>query len=98
MKEQSPRLTTGSSPVYPRFISGTRRALSSWLLTSGPTLFCLWEPFSCEACPRITTREETDDDGNVRVHKASTDHKGDLFTKELDRAKFDYALNMIQMN
>ena len=47
----------------------------------------------------ITTREETDDDGNVRVHKAATaDHKGDLFTKELDRAKFEHALNMIQMN
>ena len=47
----------------------------------------------------ITTREETDDDGNVRVHKAATaDHKGDLFTKELDRAKFEHALNMILMN
>ena len=47
----------------------------------------------------ITTCEETDDDGNVRVHKAATaDHKGDLFTKELDRAKFVHALNMIQLN
>ena len=40
-----------------------------------------------------------DDDGNVRVHEAVTaDHKGDLFTKKLDRAKFEHALNMIQMN
>jgi len=47
----------------------------------------------------ITTREETADDGNVRVHKAATaDHKGDLFTKELDRAKYEHALSMIQMN
>ena len=64
MEEQNLRLTTGSSPVYPRvttglsavyprFISGTRSALSSWLLTSGPTLFCLCKPFSCKACPGI---------------------------------------------
>ena len=47
----------------------------------------------------ITTREKTDDDGNVRVHKAATaDHKEDLLTKEQDRAKFEHALNMIQMN
>ena len=47
----------------------------------------------------ITTREETDGDGNVRVHKASTvNYKGKLFTKELDRAKFEHALNLIQMN
>ena len=47
----------------------------------------------------ITTREETDEDGNVRVHRAATaDHKGDLFTKGLDRAKFEHALHMIQMN
>ena len=39
-----------------------------------------------------TTREETDDDGNVRVHKAATaNHKRELFTKELDRAKFEHA-------
>ena len=47
----------------------------------------------------IATREETDDDGNVRVHKAATaDHKGDFFTKELDRAKFEHAPSMIQMS
>ena len=47
----------------------------------------------------ITTCEETDDDGNVRVHKAATaDQKGDLFMKELNRAKFEHALSMIQMN
>ena len=47
----------------------------------------------------ITTCEETDDDSNARVHKAATaDHKGDLFTKELGRAKFEHAPNMIQMN
>ena len=49
-----PRLTTGSSPAYPRFISGTRSALSSWLLTSGPTPFCLCKLFSCKACPGKT--------------------------------------------
>ena len=46
----------------------------------------------------ITTREETDDDGNVRVHKAATaDHKRDPFTKELDHAKSEHALSMTQM-
>ena len=39
MEEQNPRLTSGSSAVYPRFISGTRSALSFWLPTSGPTPF-----------------------------------------------------------
>ena len=37
--------------VYPRFINGTRSALCSLLLTSGPTPFCLCKPFSCKACP-----------------------------------------------
>ena len=50
-EKQNQRLTTSSSPVYPRFISGTRSALSSWLLTSGTTPFCLCKPFSCKACP-----------------------------------------------
>ena len=54
MGEQSPRLTTGSSPVYQRFIAGTGSALSCWLPTSGTTSFCLWKPFSCKACPRKT--------------------------------------------
>ena len=43
---------TGSSAVYPRLISGTRSALSSWLLTSVPSLICLCKPFSCRACSR----------------------------------------------
>ena len=51
MEEQNPRLTTDSSPVYPRFISRTRSALSFWLLTSGPKPFRLCKHFSC-ACPR----------------------------------------------
>ena len=55
MEEQNPRLTTGSSPVYQRLITGTRSALSSWLLTSGPTPFCLCKPFSCKACPGMRT-------------------------------------------
>ena len=46
-----------------------------------------------------TTHEDTDEDGNARVHKAATaNHKGDFFTKELDRAKYEHALNMIQMS
>ena len=52
-EEQNDRLTSGLSPVYHRFISGTRSALCSWLLTSGPTPFCLCKPFSCKACPGI---------------------------------------------
>ena len=51
MEEQNPRLTRDSSPVYPRFINRTRSALCSWLLTSGPTPFCLCKVFSCKACP-----------------------------------------------
>ena len=35
----------------PRFISGTRSALCSWLLASVPTPICLCKPFSCRACP-----------------------------------------------
>ena len=49
-----PQLTRGSSPVDPRFITGTRSALSSWLLTSVQTLFYLCKPFSCKACSGIT--------------------------------------------
>ena len=37
--------------VNPRFISGTRSALSSLMLTSGPTPFCPCKPFSYKACP-----------------------------------------------
>ena len=59
MEEQNPRLTTGSSPVYQRFITGTRSALSSWLLTSGPTPFCLCKPFSCKACPGTKEKHTT---------------------------------------
>ena len=36
-----------------RFITGTTAALRSWLLTGGPTPFCLCKPFSCKACPGI---------------------------------------------
>ena len=53
MEKQNPRLTRGPSPVYPRFINGTKSALSPWLLTSGPTPFCLCKPFLCKACPGI---------------------------------------------
>ena len=59
MGKQNPRLTRGSSPVDPRFISGTRSALSSWLLTNGPALFCLCKPFSCKACPGKTILAQT---------------------------------------
>ena len=51
MGEQNPWLTTSSSAVYPRFISGTASALRSWLLTSVPSPICLCKPFSCKACP-----------------------------------------------
>ena len=58
MEEQTPRLTTASSPVSPRCISRTRSALSPWLLTSGPTPFCPCKPFSCKACPGTFTLVE----------------------------------------
>ena len=51
MGEHNERLTSGLCPVCVRFITGTRSALCSWLLTSGPTPFCLCKPFSCKACP-----------------------------------------------
>ena len=44
-------MTRGLSPVYQRFISGTRSALCSWLPTGGTTPLCLCKPFSCKACP-----------------------------------------------
>ena len=39
-EEQNPRLATGSSAVDPRFISRTKSALRSWLLTSVLTPIC----------------------------------------------------------
>ena len=36
--------------VNKRFDHGMRSALCSWLLTSGPTLFCNCKIFSCKAC------------------------------------------------
>ena len=51
MEERNERLTRGLSAVDKLFIRGTRSALCSWLLTSGPTPFCLCKPFSCKACP-----------------------------------------------
>ena len=53
MEEQNQRLTRGWPMVYPRFITGARSALRSWLLTSEPTPFCSCKPFSCKACPGI---------------------------------------------
>ena len=50
MEEQNQRLKTGSTPIYQRFITRTRSALSSWLLASEPTPFCLCKPFSYKAC------------------------------------------------
>ena len=42
----------GNKPALdPRFLRGTKHALNSWLLTNGPTPFCLCKPFSCKACP-----------------------------------------------
>ena len=49
MLEHNGRLTSNGK----RFIRGTRSALCSWLLTSGPTHFWLCKPFSCKACPGI---------------------------------------------
>ena len=46
-----PGLTTGSSAVYQRFITKTRSALRSWLLTSVPMPICLCKLSSCKACP-----------------------------------------------
>ena len=59
MGEQNPRLTRGLSAVHPRFISGTRIALCSWLLTTGPTPICPCKPFSCKACPGIIVQART---------------------------------------
>ena len=55
MEEQNPRLTTGLSAVYPRFIRWTTAALRSWLLTNVPTPICLCKVVSCKARPRIIT-------------------------------------------
>ena len=51
VEEQSPPLTTGSSPVDQRYITGTRSALRCCLLTSIPTPICLCKVFSYKACP-----------------------------------------------
>ena len=52
MEEHNDRLTSGLRPVYVRFITRTKSALCSWLLTSGPSPLCLCKPFSYKACPR----------------------------------------------
>ena len=49
-------MTTRLSAVDHLFITGTKRALRSWLLTSVPTPICLCKPFSCRACPGICFR------------------------------------------
>ena len=42
----------GAEPVVDnRFIRGFTVGRRSWLLTSVPSLHCLYKPFSCEACP-----------------------------------------------
>ena len=50
--KRNPMKTDGGTKLVfdPRFISGTRSALHSWLLTSEPSPFCLSKP-SCKACP-----------------------------------------------
>ena len=63
-EEQNQRLTRGSSAVHPWFISGTKSALRSWLLTSVPTPFCLCKPFSCKACPGKQTKSYLNGWGN----------------------------------
>ena len=53
IKEHKPQFTTGSSPVYQRFITGTKSALSFSLLTSGTKPFGSCKSYSCKACPII---------------------------------------------
>ena len=59
------RLTTGSSAVHPRIITGTASALSSWLLTSGPMPLCSWKTCSCRDFPAIV---------NIVECKTQTNH------------------------
>ena len=47
----------GTKPtVDPRLIIGTRSALCSWLLTSGPTPICPCKFSSCKACSGMLSR------------------------------------------
>ena len=39
--------------MYPRFITGTKSVLRSWMLTSRPTPFSPCKTFSSEGCPEI---------------------------------------------
>ena len=50
-EEQNPRLTSGSQPVQPRFITWTRSALRSWLPNSELTTFCPCKPVLYQECP-----------------------------------------------
>ena len=52
------RLTTDLSVVHSRFISRTRSALRSWMLTSRPMPFCFCKPFSSQGCPGIHVRRQ----------------------------------------
>ena len=51
-----PRLACGSFAVHPRFISGTKSALRSWLLTVFSTHICLCKPFLCKLCLGTKTK------------------------------------------
>ena len=82
-KQQNPRLTSGSSAVYPRLISGTKSALRSWLLTSVPTPICLCKPFSCKACPGISLVRPSGETFKRRVFDAFPAHA--LHEKGLQR-------------
>ena len=52
-----PRSISDPSAVYPRFISATRSAICSWLLTSVPTPICLCKPvFIYTACTNLSNQ------------------------------------------
>ena len=64
--EQNPRLTTGSSAVYQRFITGTRSAFSSWLPTSRTTLFFFVNHFHAGHVRELNRFGEIDERTHLR--------------------------------
>ena len=55
MEKQNLRRTLVGSALDPRFNRRVQNVLQFWLLTIGPSPFCICDPFLCKACPETIT-------------------------------------------
>ena len=70
--------TIGWRAIYVRFMSGTRSALCSWMLTSAPSPVCLCKFFSCKACPGILEIQINYKDKETSIHWCAARKNGVL--------------------